>query len=191
MVCGYAEILKHSIIKDKIFFQWLKKNTKLILAKKKKELIYAIKKSCEIKMFFVKRDTNEKGLRMTLNFGHTFAHAIEVKNKFSKKITHGEAVLSGMILACKISMYKKLCTNNTFDEIKKIYIQNNLDYTFKKYSKKKEIVKLLPYLKNDKKNNDGNINFILLKNIGKTTLPNQNKLSIKKIKSISQTIAQY
>ena len=56
MICGYAEILKHSIIKDKIFFNWLKKNTKLILDKKKKELIYAIKKSCQIKMFFVKRD---------------------------------------------------------------------------------------------------------------------------------------
>ena len=190
MVCGYAEILKHSIIKDKIFFQWLKKNTKFILAKKKEELIYAIKKSCEIKMFFVKKDTNEKGLRMILNFGHTFAHAIEIKNKFSKKISHGEAVLSGMILASKISVYKKLCSNKTFNEIKKIYVQNNLDYTFKRYSNKKEIIKLLPYLKNDKKNNDGNINFILLKNIGKTTLPNKNKLSIVNLKNMSQAIAQ-
>jgi 3-dehydroquinate synthase len=190
MVCGYAEILKHSIIKDKIFFQWLKKNTKFILAKKKEKLIYAIKKSCEIKMFFVKKDTNEKGLRMILNFGHTFAHAIEIKNKFSKKISHGEAVLSGMILASKISVYKKLCSNKTFNEIKKIYVQNNLDYTFKRYSNKKEIIKLLPYLKNDKKNNDGNINFILLKNIGKTTLPNKNKLSIVNLKNMSQAIAQ-
>ena len=38
-----------------------------------------------------------KNLRMTLNFGHTFAHAIEVKNNFSKSTTHGEAVLAGMI----------------------------------------------------------------------------------------------
>ena len=52
------------IINDKIFFNWLKKNTKSILDKKKKELIYAIKKSCQIKMFFVKRDTTEKNLRM-------------------------------------------------------------------------------------------------------------------------------
>ena len=56
MVCGYAEILKHSIIKDKSFFNWLKKNTKHILSKKIKELTYAIKKSCEIKMFFVNLD---------------------------------------------------------------------------------------------------------------------------------------
>ena len=191
MICGYAEILKHAIIKDKLFFKWLKKNTKFILEKKKKELIYAIKKSCLIKMFFVKRDTNEKNLRMTLNFGHTFAHAIEIKNNYSKKKTHGEAVLSGMILASKISMFKKTCSSKTFYEIKKIYDLNNLDYTYKKYSNKNEINNLLPYLKNDKKNNDEKINFILLKKIGKTTLSNQNKLSLKSLKNISKTIAQY
>ena len=191
MVCGYAEVLKHSIIKDKLFFNWLKKNTKFILAKKSEKLIYAIKKSCEIKMFFVKRDTTEKGLRMMLNFGHTFAHAIEVKNNFSKKITHGEAVLSGMILASKISMLKKICSGKTYDEIKNIYKQNSLDYTFKKYSNKKEINKLLPFLKNDKKNNDGKINFILLEKIGKTTLPYKNKLSLKNLKDIAYAITQY
>ena len=46
---------------------------------------------------------------MILNFGHTFAHAIEVKNNYSKSITHGEAVLSGMILATKLSIIKKVC----------------------------------------------------------------------------------
>ena len=56
MICGYAEILKHSIIKDKKFFNWLEKNTKFIFSKKNKELIYAIKKSCEIKMYFVNQD---------------------------------------------------------------------------------------------------------------------------------------
>ena len=85
MVCGFAEILKHAIIKDKKFFDWLKKNSQFIIKKKPKELTYAIKKSCEIKMHFVNKDVNEKNLRMILNFGHTFAHAIEVKNNFSKK----------------------------------------------------------------------------------------------------------
>ena len=85
MICGYAEILKHSIIKDKNFFKWLKKNTKLILDKKK-ELIYAIKKKLSDKIYFVSKDVNEKNLRMILNFGHTFAHAIEVKNNYSKKL---------------------------------------------------------------------------------------------------------
>ena len=190
MVCGYAEILKHSIIKDKSFFKWLKKNTQNIFSKKPKELIYAIKKSCQIKMYFVNKDVNEKGLRMILNFGHTFAHAIEVKNNYSNKITHGEAVLSGIILATKISLIKKICNKRILEEIKQIYYNNNLSYTYKKYTNSNSINKLIPYLKNDKKNNDENINFILLKKIGKTSLPNKNKISIYNLKKLSKSIAQ-
>ena len=190
MICGYAEILKHSIIKDKKFFNWLEKNSKSILAKKKKELTYAIKKSCEIKIYFVNKDVNEKNLRMILNFGHTFAHAIEVKNSYSKNISHGEAVLSGMILATKLSVIKKVCSKKTLSKIKDIYKKNNLDFTYEKYSKEKLINKLIPYLKNDKKNNDSKINFILLKNIGKTCLPNSNKITINDLKKRSKSISQ-
>ena len=96
-----------------------------------------------------------------------------------------------MILAGKFSVYNKLCSSKTLNKIKNIYIQNNLDYTYRKYSNKKEIDKLLPFFKSDKKNNDGRINFILLKHIGKTTLSNQNKISLKHLKSITKTIAQY
>jgi 3-dehydroquinate synthase/shikimate kinase/3-dehydroquinate synthase len=191
MICGYAEILKHSIIKDKNFFNWLEKNTRLVLAKRNKELVYAIKKSCEIKMHFVNKDVKEKDLRMILNFGHTFAHAIEVKNNYSKKINHGEAVLSGMILATRLSVIKKTCSSKILKQISNIYIRNNLINIFKKYSNKKEIDKLIPYLKNDKKNNDNKINFILLKNIGKTDLPNKNKIPVENLKKLSKFISQY
>ena len=132
MICGYAEILKHAIIKDKTFFKWLNLNSKSILLKKPKELIYAIKKSCQIKLFFVNKDVNENNLRMILNFGHTFAHAIEVKNKYSRTISHGEAVLSGMILATKLSLVKKICSHKTLELLMNIYKKNNLFYTIKK-----------------------------------------------------------
>ena len=191
MICGYAEILKHAIIKDKNFFYWLKKNTKSILSKKSNQLIYAIKKSCEIKMYFVEKDVNEKNMRMVLNFGHTFAHAIEVKNNYSSKITHGEAVLSGMILATRLSVIKKICSLNVLKQILNIYLQNNLTYTIKKYSKQIEINKLIPYLKNDKKNNDDKINFILLRNIGQTALPDKSKISLKNLRKLSKAISQY
>ena len=65
---------------------------------------------------------------MILNFGHTFAHAIEVKNNYSKSITHGEAVLSGMILATKLSIIKKVCNKKVLNDIMKIYKENGLDY---------------------------------------------------------------
>ena len=190
-ICGYAEILKHSIIKDKKFFEWLKSNTKLIFLKNSKELIYAIKKSCQIKKYFVNKDVNEKDLRMTLNFGHTFAHAIEVKNNYSKKITHGEAVLAGMILVSRLSVIKKVCDKKIMNKIIEIYKDNNLTYTFENYSNKNAINNLIPFLKNDKKNDDDKINFILLKKIGKTTPPNKFKVSINNLKRYSKAIAQY
>lgn len=191
MICGYAEILKHSIIKDRKFFNWLEKNTPFILQKKSKELAYAIKKSCEIKMYFVRQDVNEKNLRMILNFGHTFAHAIEIKNNYSKKITHGEAVLSGMILELKLSVVKNICSIKTLNQIKDIYLNNKINYTYEEYSKKSKLNDLIPYLKNDKKNDDDKINFVLLKDIGKPASPNKNKISIKNLKKISKTIIQY
>ena len=182
MVCGYAEILKHALINDKNFFNWLKSNTKYIFLHDSKKLIYAIKKSCKIKLSFVNKDVNEKNLRMILNFGHTFAHAIEVKNNYSKNITHGEAVLAGMILATKLSLIKKVCNKKVLDDLIKIYTANDLNYAFNKYKSPKEINSLIPYLKNDKKNNDEKINFILLNRIGKTTMPNKYKISIKELR---------
>ena len=191
MVCGYAEILKHAVINDKKFFNWLKLNTKYIFSHHSKKLIYAIKKSCNIKLFFVNKDVKEKNSRMILNFGHTFAHAIEVKNNYSKKITHGEAVLAGMILATKLSVVKKVCNKKTLRDLMEIYATNNLSYSFKKYKKTKEIKNLIPYLKNDKKNNDEKINFILLSKIGKTTMPYKNKITIKELKKHIGFFTQY
>ena len=181
VVCGYAEILKHSIIKDSKFFKWLKNNSTNILLRKPKELIYAIKKSCQIKMYFVNKDVNEKGLRMTLNYGHTFAHAIEIQNNYSKNLTHGEAVLAGMILATKLSVIKKVCDEKVLQEIKEIYRKNKLSYTLKKFSNTIAIKKLIPYLKNDKKNDDEKISLILLKTIGKTTMPGKYKFDCSTI----------
>ena len=187
-ICGYAEILKHAIIKDKNFFYWLKKNSKNIFSKKPDHLNYAIKKSCLIKMFFVNQDVNERNQRMILNFGHTFAHALEINNKFSKKISHGEAVLTGMMLEARLSVLTGLCSYKTLNDIVNIYKENSLSYTLKKFSKSGSIKKLLPFLKNDKKNDDKKINFVLLKAIGKTTQPNKNKITLKDLKKFSNLL---
>ena len=169
----------------------VKKNTKDILSRNSKKLSYAIIKSCKIKLFFVNKDFKEKNLRMTLNFGHTFAHAIEVKNNYSKNINHGEAVLAGMILATKLSIIKKVCNLKTLNEIMRIFKENKLDYILRRYENKSELKKLIPFLKNDKKNNDDKINFILLNKIGKTYLPDQHKMSIKNLKNCLKYFTQY
>ena len=84
-----------------------------------------------------------------------------------------------MIFALRISFIKKICNLKTVNEIEQIYKNNGLHYTYKKYSDKNLINSLIPHLKNDKKNNDDKVNFILLKKIGQTTLPNKYKISIK------------
>ena len=106
MICGYAEILKHAIIKNKNFFNWLKYNSKRIFLKEDSNgvVLKAIIKSCLIKSKIVSKDFQEKNLRMILNFGHTFAHAIETENKYSNKINHGEAVLMGILIATTFSI---------------------------------------------------------------------------------------
>ena len=142
-------------------------------------------------MHFVNKDVNEKNLRMILNFGHTFAHAIEAKSNYSKNVSHGEAVLSGMILVSRLSVIKKVCNKKVLSEIENIYKQNRLTFTYKKYSNIRSITSLIPYLKNDKKNDDNKINFILLKNIGLTSAPNKYKISINQLKKLSKSIAQY
>ena len=180
LLCGYAEILKHSIIHDKKFFNWLEKNTKKIIHEKDYSIIAkAISWSCKIKKYFVDKDPNERNLRKVLNFGHTIAHAIEADSNFSKNISHGEAVLIGMFLETQLSLNKKICNFRTYKKIENIYFNNNLFKHLKikfNFSNLKRIVK---FMENDKKNDDNNINFILLKKIGKTTVPGEIKFQKK------------
>ena len=79
---------------------------------------------------------------MILNFGHTFAHAIEVKNKYSRTISHGEAVLSGMILATKLSLVKKICSHKTLELLMNIYKKIIFFILLKNIQKVSEIKKL-------------------------------------------------
>ena len=190
LVCGFAEILKYSLIRDRNFFKWIKKNSKIILEGKNNVVLKdAIVKSCKNKIYFVAADEKESGKRMLLNFGHTFAHAIEAASNFSKRINHGEAVLIGMLLATKLSVRKKICSNLILNEIEKIYKANNLPSNLIKYFQKKHFNKIVDYMVNDKKNNDSRINLILLKKIGKTTMPGEVKMSVNQMKNIIKKIS--
>ena len=120
IICGYAEILKHAIINDRSFFYFLKKYRCNFIFKQQC-FSKSINKSCKIKLNFTEKDFKEKGLRMKLNFGHTFAHALEIQNKYSNKLNHGEAVLIGMFIATKISRFKNLCSKDTCNQIERLY----------------------------------------------------------------------
>ena len=183
MICGYGEILKHSLISDKNFFLWLNKNAKkIILNREKKALKYAILKSCKIKSSIIKKDEKEKNLRMILNFGHTFAHGFEGAKNFSKKLNHGEAVLLGMVMASRFSYNKKIFSGNDLNLIKKHYINLNLPMNINKFFKKKDINKIVKFAARDKKNINERINLILLNKIGKASKPGQFKIKTTEFK---------
>ena len=189
LICGYAEILKHSLILKNNFFNWLNKNSSQILIGRNLNLLQeAIVRSCKVKIYFVKKDVNEKNIRMILNFGHTFAHAIELQNNYSKKINHGEAVIMGMMMAAELSYLKRICSLQTLTQLRNIYQSNNLKHDIKKKFKKNEYNKIVENMTNDKKNNDKKINLILLKKIGQTTLPNSYKISKQELKKVFNKI---
>tara|TARA_B100000029_G_C17513515_1_gene937200 strand:- start:430 stop:1542 length:1113 start_codon:yes stop_codon:yes gene_type:complete len=183
IICGYGEILKHSLIMDKKFFLWLCNNAKKIINEKDKNLLNnAIVKSCKIKSKIITRDEKEKNLRMILNFGHTFAHGFEGAKNYSKKLNHGEAVLLGMIVASQLSYKKKLLSLQNLILIKKHYLSLNLPMKIRQFFKKSEVNKIINFMKKDKKNVDEKINLILIKNIGKVTKPNNFTINDNELK---------
>ena len=180
MICGYAEILKHSLISNKKFFIFLKNNFRNILNLKPTIIKKAILTSCKIKKVIVEKDEKENNLRKTLNYGHTFAHAFESTLGYTKKLNHGEAVLLGILAASKFSNKEKLLPKN---ELK--LIENHLGELkyndLKYYFKKQNINKILNFMIKDKKNNSKDINLILLKKIAKPIL--DNRYSKNKVKN--------
>lgn len=94
---GLAEVVKYGIIWDKKFFEYLEKNVAKILKKDTKALKHVIEKSVKIKATIINKDVKESGLRMILNYGHTYGHALEAINTF--KLSHGEAISIGMNFA--------------------------------------------------------------------------------------------
>ena len=181
LICGYAEILKHSLILNKKFFIWLNKNGKKILNLENKKLLQkAIYESCKIKIAVIENDEKESNLRQILNFGHTFGHAFEATKKFSKIINHGEAVLYGMICASKFSFSNNLLNYNELNTIINHYKSLNLPFNLKKKFKKNNTNQILKFMKNDKKNINNKIKLVLIKRIGKS--PSLISFPIKKIK---------
>lgn len=99
---GLAEVVKYGAITDAPFLDWLDGHADALLAGDQAALAEAIARSCAHKAAIVERDPYERGERALLNFGHTFAHAIETAQGYGG-LNHGEAVAVGMVLATRLS----------------------------------------------------------------------------------------
>ncbi|MDH4053516.1 MAG: 3-dehydroquinate synthase [Rubrivivax sp.] len=99
---GLAEVIKYGPIHDMAFYDWIEAHVDALRARDPIALAHAVRRSCEIKAQVVGQDEKEAGLRAILNFGHTFAHAIEAGLGYGEWL-HGEAVGCGMVMAADLS----------------------------------------------------------------------------------------
>ncbi|QOD61401.1 3-dehydroquinate synthase [Polaribacter haliotis] len=151
---GMAEIIKYGVTYDIKLFKEIKKNKGLHI----NDLIF---RSIEIKNEVVLQDPKEKNLRKILNFGHTIGHAIEsfyLESEDKKNLTHGEAIAIGMVCESYISNKLLNFPETKLNEIKEvvlsIYDRINL--------LKEDFAGIMELLKHDKKNVNGQVNFVLL-----------------------------
>ena len=181
LLAGYAEVVKYSLINDRVFFNWLNKNTKDNLSLVPKNILKIISTCVKKKAEIVKLDEKEKKTRMLLNLGHTFAHALE--NELNYKIRHGEAVSLGLLMAMKLSYNLGYAKKNDFNLLENHLKNSKLPINLKDLSNKKEWLSknILEKMQTDKKSYKGNIRFILCKGIGATFIKkNIDKTIVKK-----------
>lgn len=116
---GVYEILKYGIIYDREFFEYLDNHLEALLSRDEEVLEYVICRSCQIKGEVISQDEQERDLRRILNFGHTYAHALEVATHFHE-ITHGEAVGWGMLATIRLSRMIGRIDQETADRLSRV-----------------------------------------------------------------------
>ncbi|WP_022759990.1 3-dehydroquinate synthase [Butyrivibrio sp. AD3002] len=161
---GFAEVMKHGLIKDSDFYMWLIDNMYEIEEKDPETLMSMIKKSCSIKRAVVEKDPTEKGDRTLLNFGHTIGHAIEKYKDFT--LFHGECVALGCVAAAFISWKRQMLSMEEYYEIRDMFVPFGLPISVTDI----DAEKVIELMHSDKKADGNTIKFILLKKVGKAVI---------------------
>lgn len=163
---GFAEIMKHGLIKDGKYYEWLLENIYEINDRDMDVLREMVYRSCVIKKKVVEKDPTEKGERALLNFGHTIGHGIEKASNFT--LLHGECVALGCIAAANISYMRHLIEEDEYLEIRDMFVPFGLPITLRNIDFTAEEV--VENTKSDKKNASGTLRFILLNRLGKAVI---------------------
>lgn len=117
--CGLAECIKHALIRDPALFAWTRASLPALLALDADALAELVARNVAIKAAVVMEDEKETGVRAHLNFGHTFAHAIEASVGYGT-ILHGEAVGLGMLAATTLAVSAGLCAPELRGELESL-----------------------------------------------------------------------
>jgi 3-dehydroquinate synthase len=165
MRAGLSEVIKYGCIQDVALFEWLEGNTARILARDTAALTRAIARSCEIKAMVVAQDEREQNLRATLNFGHTFAHAIEAATGYARYL-HGEAVALGMLLASELSSRLGMIDSDVTRRVHALLKMAGLPTETPRLGG----ARMLELMQMDKKVQGDTIRLVLLERLGAATL---------------------
>ena len=158
---GLAEVIKHGAIADADFLDWIEANTSALLACDTNAMAHAVLRSCEIKSAVVSADEREGGIRATLNFGHTFGHAIESGLGYGEWL-HGEAVGCGMVMAADLSARLGQINKLDAERLKRIIKSMHLPIVPPKLGTER----FMELMQVDKKTEAGQIRYITLGSIG-------------------------
>lgn len=161
---GFAEVMKHGLIKDGLFYEWLLDHMYEIQDREPEVLEEMIARSCMVKKLVVEKDPREQGDRALLNFGHTIGHAIEKSQNFA--LLHGECVALGAVAAAFISWKHNWLSMEEYYEIRDMFVPFHLPISIDGIDPE-EVLKLT---KSDKKMAAGQIRFVLLKKVGKAVI---------------------
>jgi 3-dehydroquinate synthase len=157
---GMAEVIKHGMIADAGLFQALEDRAAEILARDPGTLEEIVARSCAIKARVVEADEREAGQRAMLNFGHTLGHAIEAALGFGR-VTHGEAVAHGMLVATTLSVRRGLCPEADARRLRALLERFRL-----LEAQLPTPEALETYVVSDKKMRDGVLQFVLTLGVG-------------------------
>ena len=168
---GLAETIKHAIIGDEKFFDYLGNNTQLMMSRDSEFLENIAKKNCKIKGEIVEKDVDENGLRRILNYGHTIGHAVEKLSvdRFNRKesdnyLSHGDSVSIGMMVAGQISNELGFFSSNDLVLQKTLLSFADLETTIPSYISNDDIIGVTS---SDKKALNGRVRYVLPISIGK------------------------
>lgn len=161
---GFAEVMKHGLIKDAMFYEWLLDNMYEIQDRDLDVLEEMVMRSCAVKKLVVEKDPKEQGDRALLNFGHTIGHAIEKAKNF--QMLHGECIALGAVAAAFISWKHNWLSMEEYYEIRDMFVPFNLPISIDDIDPEE----VLALTKSDKKMAAGQIRFVLLKKVGKALI---------------------
>ncbi len=161
---GYAEIVKYGLIRHEALFEWLEGHGAALLAGQREYREEAVWQSVAAKARTVEADvTDRNGARALLNFGHTFAHAIESAAGLGT-LLHGEAVAIGMTLGFDLSAALGLCAHDDAMRVRAHLKAAGLPVTIAESGVNR--ADLLPLMRTDKKNEGGAVRLVLTRGIG-------------------------